>query len=51
MLLRQMLDIYDLIEAAMDEHSVVPNPSLEEVLAVGEEARQSVRRYAEKISS
>ncbi|MDY2945786.1 MAG: 1-deoxy-D-xylulose-5-phosphate reductoisomerase [Lachnospiraceae bacterium] len=45
------LDIYDLIEAAMDEHSVVPNPSLEEVLAVGEEARQSVRRYAEKISS
>ena len=38
------LDIYDLIEAAMDEHSVVPNPSLEE-------ARQSVRRYAEKISS
>lgn len=45
------LDIYDLIEAAMDEHSVVPNPSLEEVLAVGEEARQSVRRYAEKFSS
>lgn len=45
------LDIYDLIEAAMDEHSVVPNPSLEEVLAVGEDARQSVRRYAEKISS
>ncbi|MDD5846665.1 MAG: 1-deoxy-D-xylulose-5-phosphate reductoisomerase [Lachnospiraceae bacterium] len=45
------LDIYDLIEAAMDEHSVIPNPSLEEVLAVGEEARQSVRRYAEKISS
>lgn len=45
------LDIYDLIEVAMDEHSVVPNPSLEEVLAVGEEARQSVRRYAEKISS
>lgn len=45
------LDIYDLIEAAMDEHSVVPNPSLEEVLAVGEEARQSVRRYAEKLSS
>lgn len=45
------LDIYDLIEAAMDEHSVVPNPSLEEVLAVGEEARQSVRRYAENISS
>lgn len=45
------LDIYDLIEAAMDEYSVVPNPSLEEVLAVGEEARQSVRRYAEKISS
>lgn len=45
------LDIYDLIEAAMDEHSVIPNPSLEEVLAVGEDARQSVRRYAEKISS
>ena len=45
------LDIYDLIEAAMDEHSVIPNPSLEEVLAVGEEARQSVRRYADKISS
>lgn len=40
----EFLDIYDLIETAMDHHTVIPDPSLEEILGTEQEARECVRR-------
>ena len=37
------LDIYDLIEGAMDHHKVTESPSLEEILLAEQEAREFVR--------
>ena len=37
------LDIYDLIEGAMDHHKVIASPSLEEILETEQEAREFVR--------
>ncbi len=39
----RFLDIYDLITAAMDAHTVLAAPSLEEILAVEQETRARVR--------
>lgn len=38
------LDIYDLIEHAMDSHRVIESPSLEEILETEQLAREDVRR-------
>ncbi len=40
----EFLDIYDLIEEAMDEHDVIAVPTLEQILETEEEARENVRR-------
>lgn len=38
------LDIYDLIEHAMEVHHVIESPSLEEILETEQQAREDVRR-------
>ena len=38
------LQIYDLIEGAMDAHRTVPEPTLDQILAAEQEARSYVRR-------
>ena len=45
----EFLDIYDLIEGAMDRHHNIASPSLEEILEAEEEARQNVRSMAARI--
>ena len=40
----EFLDIYDLIEGAMDEHDLIAAPTLEQILETEEEARENVRR-------
>ena len=40
----EFLDIYDLIEGAMDAHHVQENPTLDEILCAEQEARDYVRR-------
>ena len=40
----EFLDIYDLIEGAMDAHYVLENPTLDEILCAEQEARDYVRR-------
>ncbi len=40
----EFLDIYDLIEGAMDEHDVIAAPTLEQILETEAEARENVRR-------
>ena len=35
--------LYDLIAAAMDRHSLIPNPDLDEILDAETWARQTVR--------
>ena len=39
----EFLDIYDLIEGAMDEHDVIVCPTLEQILETEAEARENVR--------
>lgn len=39
----EFLDIYDLIEGAMDAHSVIVHPTLDQILETEQEARESVR--------
>ena len=39
----EFLDIYDLIEDAMDAHNVISNPTLEQILETEAEARENVR--------
>lgn len=39
----EFLDIYDLIEGAMDAHRTIREPSLEQILETEKEARESVR--------
>lgn len=40
----EFLDIYDLIEDAMDEHNVIAHPTLDQILETEQEARENVRR-------
>lgn len=40
----EFLDIYDLIEEAMDAHDVIANPVLDQILETEQEARECVRR-------
>ena len=40
----EFLDIYDLIEAAMDAHDVIANPTLDQILDTEKEARESVQQ-------
>ncbi len=40
----EFLDIYDLIEGAMDAHHIQENPTLDEILCAEQEARDYVRR-------
>jgi 1-deoxy-D-xylulose-5-phosphate reductoisomerase len=42
------LDIYDLIESAMDAHQVIAQPTLEEVLETEKEAREHADRWTEQ---
>lgn len=42
------LDIYDLIEGAMDDHKVIPAPSLDEILETEQEARAHVRQQVNR---
>jgi 1-deoxy-D-xylulose-5-phosphate reductoisomerase len=42
------LDIYDLIESAMDAHQVIAQPTLEEVLETETEAREHADRWTEQ---
>ncbi|SEA16084.1 1-deoxy-D-xylulose 5-phosphate reductoisomerase [Lachnospiraceae bacterium NK3A20] len=44
----EFLDIYDLIEGAMDAHTVIENPTLPEILDTEEEARECVRSLISK---
>ena len=39
----EFLDIYDLIEDAMDSHNVISNPALDQILETEAEARENVR--------
>ena len=39
----EFLDIYDLIEDAMDAHNVISNPTLDQILETEAEARENVR--------
>ena len=39
----EFLDIYDLIEGAMDAHDVIANPTLDQILETEAEARENVR--------
>ena len=39
----EFLDIYDLIEGAMDAHDVIVNPTLDQILETEQEAREFVR--------
>lgn len=39
----EFLDIYDLIQGAMEAHKVIQNPTLEQILDTEAEARESVR--------
>lgn len=41
------LDIYDIIEEAMNEHKVNPNPSLEEILEIEQETYEHISRRFE----
>ncbi len=45
----EFLDIYDLIEGAMDDHDLIANPSLDQILETEEAAREDVRRRIEAI--
>ncbi len=45
----EFLDIYDLIEGAMDEHNLIAMPSLDQILETEEEARENVRKRIEAI--
>ncbi len=40
----EFLDIYDLIEGAMDAHDVIANPTLDQILETEAEAREYVRK-------
>ncbi len=40
----EFLDIYDLIEGAMDDHRPIAAPTLEQILETEKEARENVRR-------
>ena len=45
----EFLDLYRLIESAMDAHTVRPDPSLEEILEIEKQTRAFVREQIEKI--
>lgn len=45
----EFLDIYDLIEGAMDDHDLIASPSLDQILETEEAAREGVRRRIEAI--
>lgn len=45
----EFLDIYDLIEGTMDDHDLIANPSLDQILETEEAAREDVRRRIEAI--
>lgn len=44
----EFLDIYDLIERAMEEHKTIENPSLDEILGAEAQARICVRNQVER---
>ncbi len=45
----EFLDIYDLIEGAMDEHDLIAAPTLEQILETEAEARENVRRQISRM--
>ena len=45
----EFLDLYRLIESAMDAHTVRPDPPLEEILEIEKQTRAFVREQIEKI--